>query len=657
MARKEVKGPITDNALNNINHNFIELYNEFVSAGMNAQEALNKVNQMVGIADNALKVAKQSDSKSDDTQQQLDDIILKDGNDIAEVVQARGGNPLLKDRLNKTDEQLADIAINVKVFGAVADANYYNEKDKKYYIDAEMSIDSTDNQQAFQAAVDYVNENGGGTVFVPRGRYMLGKEIIWKTGVSLKGDGAGSSVLCAQGRQFSLIDYRPGETGEENRGDLADDPEAWLYDCHFEDFEIDMIGLSDTHSTVEGKAMFMLYMRRCSFRDLVLKNSIGTALGCDFLDETIIDGVKVYNAGRNWGVPRESDGRIISVGQSGIGIGTAALESETVVISNCHVFNCGNYGIFVETQQRHVRPRSKHAKIINCHVEGNRIGLGNRGSGPTIFESCTIYKNTEMGFKLQRNSYGDIISNCIIEENNGEGIFLDRSYDGDILITNNQIIDNNYRGIMVDVDPKYDHVTKVINILNNKISGNSSFGIDFGKTNPDGRNKTKNVSIKNNVIYNNCQTSGSDGVRLRDIKGLNLIGNTIYDNQETRTQLKAFSLNEKVEGYFIDGNDFTIENEGSRMLYSRKGVIGTNIGLNYKKNDESRLSDGQTGVWVNHYMSELTNLEAPNAVIKLTPKGNQQLWIAQEEPNRFRVGRDSSEGELEFYWEISLIQQ
>jgi len=109
VARKEVKGPITDNALNNINHNFIELYNEFVSAGMNAQEALNKVNQMVGIADNALKVAKQSDSKSDDTQQQLDDIILKDGNDIAEVVQARGGEPLLKDRLNKTDSQLSDV--------------------------------------------------------------------------------------------------------------------------------------------------------------------------------------------------------------------------------------------------------------------------------------------------------------------------------------------------------------------------------------------------------------------------------------------------------------------------------------------------------------------------------------------------------------------
>lgn len=108
VARKDVKGPITDNALNNINHNFIELYNEFVSAGMNAQEALNKVNQMVGIADNALKVAKQSDLKSDDTQKQLDDIILKDGNDIAEVVQARGGELLLKDRLNKTDSQLEE---------------------------------------------------------------------------------------------------------------------------------------------------------------------------------------------------------------------------------------------------------------------------------------------------------------------------------------------------------------------------------------------------------------------------------------------------------------------------------------------------------------------------------------------------------------------
>src|SRR5699024_12588696 len=87
---------------------FKELYAEYRNAGLNATEALNKVNQMVGIADNALKVAKQSDSKSDDTQKQLDDIILKDGNDITEVVQARGGEPLLKDRLNKADSQLEE---------------------------------------------------------------------------------------------------------------------------------------------------------------------------------------------------------------------------------------------------------------------------------------------------------------------------------------------------------------------------------------------------------------------------------------------------------------------------------------------------------------------------------------------------------------------
>src|SRR5699024_5497561 len=48
-----------------------------------------------------------------------------DGNDIAEVVQARGGEPLLKDRLNKTDEQLAETVD--KTSGIVGDFNgqYY----------------------------------------------------------------------------------------------------------------------------------------------------------------------------------------------------------------------------------------------------------------------------------------------------------------------------------------------------------------------------------------------------------------------------------------------------------------------------------------------------------------------------------------------------
>src|SRR5699024_5127783 len=67
-----------------------------------------KANQALKLANQANEKSNIANSKADDTQQQLDDIILDDGTGNAEVIQARGGEPLLKDRLNKTDAQLAE---------------------------------------------------------------------------------------------------------------------------------------------------------------------------------------------------------------------------------------------------------------------------------------------------------------------------------------------------------------------------------------------------------------------------------------------------------------------------------------------------------------------------------------------------------------------
>lgn len=657
MARKDIGIPLDRKNRNNHNENYKELYNDF-------RNVVQKVSDEVfdKVVDNArLDWDKMVDKYSDlpSNAEKGTTIGVKEegvvyrfnGSDWDSIYEINL-NPIseVDERLTT---QLADIAINVKVFGAVADANYFDEDNKKYYVDKDMAQESTDNKSAFQDAVDYANSIGGGTVFVPRGEYMLRSEIEWKTGVSLKGDGTDASILYAQGRQFSLIDYRPGTAPGENTGDLADDSNIWLYDCHFKDFQIDMKGLSDTHSTVEGKAMFMLYMSRCSFRELILKNSIGTALGCDFLDETVIDSVKVYNAGRNWGVPRESDDRIVKVGQSGIGIGTAALESESVVISNCHVYNCGNYGIFVETQQRYDRPQSKHAKIINCHVEGNRYGLGNRGSGPVIFNACTVYNNKH-GIKLQRNSYGDIISSCIIENSEGEGIFVDKSYDGELSLLNNVIKCNGYRGIFIDADSSYDHVSKVFNIIGNIINDNGYHGIDFGTTTDN--NLTENVSIKNNTIYNNCQETGSVGMRMRNIFFLDVVGNSVFDNQDNKTQLRAIAIGESVENFFIDGNNFTKENDSVKMLYSTNGYIGDNIGIGNKVNGMSSIDNGESEVWVNHFIRNLSNYDRPDVSIIITPKSNESIWVANEEPNRFKVKRKNDDGKLDFYWEISLIQ-
>src|SRR5699024_6415763 len=109
VARQEITNPMDDNNLNKFNHNFIELYSGLIKAGVDAKEALEKVNEMIGIADNALSIANQSKQQSTSTQKQLDDLIIYSGTSDAEVIQARGDEPLLKDRLDKSDDKLQRI--------------------------------------------------------------------------------------------------------------------------------------------------------------------------------------------------------------------------------------------------------------------------------------------------------------------------------------------------------------------------------------------------------------------------------------------------------------------------------------------------------------------------------------------------------------------
>jgi len=61
----------------------------------------------------AEQIALLSKLMAQQTQQQLDNIILNDGTGNAEVIQARGSEPLLKDRLYKNDMRLAETVTNI----------------------------------------------------------------------------------------------------------------------------------------------------------------------------------------------------------------------------------------------------------------------------------------------------------------------------------------------------------------------------------------------------------------------------------------------------------------------------------------------------------------------------------------------------------------
>src|SRR5699024_1905885 len=83
-------------------------------ANTNADKAKQDAVQALAKSLSAKQIAQLAKLASENTQQQLDNIILDDGTGNAEVIQARGGEPLLKDRLNKTDAQLADVENKLK---------------------------------------------------------------------------------------------------------------------------------------------------------------------------------------------------------------------------------------------------------------------------------------------------------------------------------------------------------------------------------------------------------------------------------------------------------------------------------------------------------------------------------------------------------------
>ena len=374
--------------------------------GQEVREAQARNAELAGlIASEAAKTANMTQSRQNTLEAYNDQVIAeitnKDVVSAPEIIQARGPYTTLNQRL-----EAYRMSYSVRDFGAVGNG-------------------VTDDTNAIQDTVDYVASIGGGTVFFPVGVYRTTKSIKWQSYVKALGCGTdeGGSGIHMDGTLFSAIVNVDGLSN----GDDGDNPDVWLHNCSFENMYIDGAGLTHTASSADGKGLFILYMKYPVFRDFIVKNTIGTGFGCDFLVDGIFDNCHAINCGRNWTAG--------GVGQSGIGIGTGAVEEENVIIKNCTAKDCGNYGFFVETQVNTRGIQSKYAKFIGCHAENNRINFGNKGSGATQFSTITS-EGGQVGLQLTEKSYGDILSNVIINNANQSGLLVSSDYVGDLQLAN-----------------------------------------------------------------------------------------------------------------------------------------------------------------------------------------------------------------------------
>lgn len=109
MARKHISTLIDRKAINDINENFKELFDEYVETGLDASEARSKAEQAVVTSDVARRIADEANLTVKQLRGQVSEIIREQtagGDIVPEVVKARGREDTLSDRLNTFDYSL-----------------------------------------------------------------------------------------------------------------------------------------------------------------------------------------------------------------------------------------------------------------------------------------------------------------------------------------------------------------------------------------------------------------------------------------------------------------------------------------------------------------------------------------------------------------------
>ncbi|MEV0729905.1 right-handed parallel beta-helix repeat-containing protein [Polymorphospora sp. NPDC050346] len=359
----------------------------------------------------------------------------------------------------------------------------------------------TNDQPAFARAVDelgagYAADGRPRVLRCPPGVYSIRDAgTVWRSGVSLIGAGIGLT-------RFVLAN--PG-----NRGDptpLAFFTTLWhgagrgnpIVDCTFAGFEIDGTGVELPEYDVQAKGLGLQYVLRGRFRDLYIHGTAATGLGCDFLQDCVIDGVIAIDCGR-LDIHHEKGGAGIGVGIGGWG------DVERLTITNCTTVGNGQSGIFFELQDAAWdRPRGIH--VSGCHAEGNRFGISDWGADGLLLSGCTLVGNAEAGFDVSGEGTvgvggrGGIVSDCLIDGNTLDGVSIGNT-PGPYTVRGNRISGNGRHGYREHDLPGSIGPAGGIVIDGNDIWANGLDGIRFDCALTDA------VVTNNRIRHNGMQTA------------------------------------------------------------------------------------------------------------------------------------------------------
>ncbi|MDN0200478.1 right-handed parallel beta-helix repeat-containing protein [Streptomyces sp. S.PNR 29] len=286
--------------------------------------------------------------------------------------------------------------------------------------------DGTANDQpALQKLVDALGEACAAdgrprTVHVPAGRYVIQDQpVLWRSGVSLIGAGRGTTcfTLCNPGAPTTPVPLAWFTAAQHGAG-----RDNHLADLTFAHFEVDGSRARTQEYDPLAKGLGLQYVLRGRFSDLYIHDTAATGFGCDFLQDTVVEGVLAERCGAQ--DPGEK------MGGAGIGIGIGGWGMvERLTITACTATGNGTNGIFVELQQENWPP-PRGIRITACHAEDNRFGISDWGADGLLVTSSTMLGNHQAGFDVSSQGTsgvggrGGIVTGCVIDGNVRDGIGL-----------------------------------------------------------------------------------------------------------------------------------------------------------------------------------------------------------------------------------------
>ncbi|MER7460587.1 right-handed parallel beta-helix repeat-containing protein [Micromonospora sp. NPDC126480] len=374
----------------------------------------------------------------------------------------------------------------------------------------------TNDQPALAALVDrlgaaYAADGRARLIYCPPGVYSIRDAgTVWRSGVSLVGAGAGATrfVLSNDGNRAEPVPLAYFTAQLHGAS-----PTHHLAHVEFSGFEIDGSGVAMADYNPLAKGIGLQFITRGIFRDLYIHHTAATGLGCDFLQDCLIDTVLVAGCGR------EDDGT--QMGGAGIGVGVGGWRDsvERFNITNSSAVGNATNGIFVELQDPD-QPRPLGVRIIGCHAQGNRFGISDWGMNGLIVTACTMTGNLDAGFHVSAKGTtntagkGGLVTDCVIDGNLRDGISIGNT-PGPYTIRGNRVSGNGrygYHHRSLGESTSEAGVAEEIIIESNDFYGNSADGIRIDRP-------MREAVVLNNRIRNNgrqcapAATGGGDFVR------------------------------------------------------------------------------------------------------------------------------------------------